>query len=166
MHLNYIFCLFISTSLSFSLFFLFFTRVFVGKVYKKMWCIYFKSLKIMIYLLVNLKIMIYLLVLIFQISGGCHLYWWQANLDLCFELAAFSNEGSFTCHTYCDTVPLFLKSYPKDPWFSLLNAVLLAKEHSLPISNVLGLMRPAWAGIELTTSRMLRALPLGYYKRS
>jgi hypothetical protein len=44
---------------------------------------------------------------------------------------------------------------PKDPWFSLLNAVLLAKEESLPISNVLGSMRPAQAGLELKTSRML-----------
>jgi hypothetical protein len=35
------------------------------------------------------------------------------------------------------------------------NAVLLAKEQSLPISNVLGLARLARAGFELTTSRML-----------
>jgi hypothetical protein len=33
-----------------------------------------------------------------------------ANLDLCFELTAFSSEGSFTCHTYCDTGPPFLRS--------------------------------------------------------
>jgi hypothetical protein len=26
-----------------------------------------------------------------------------ANLDLCLALTAFSSEGSFTCHTYCDT---------------------------------------------------------------
>jgi hypothetical protein len=38
-----------------------------------------------------------------------------ANLDLCLVLTAFSSEGSFTCHTYCDTGPLFLRSYPKDP---------------------------------------------------
>jgi hypothetical protein len=36
-----------------------------------------------------------------------------------------------------------------------LNAVLLAKEQSLPILNVLGFTRPARAGLELTTSRML-----------
>jgi hypothetical protein len=48
-----------------------------------------------------------------------------ANLDLCLAL---SSEGSFTCHTYCDTGPPFLWSYPKDPWFSLLNAMLLLKE--------------------------------------
>jgi hypothetical protein len=72
-----------------------------------------------------------------------------ANLDLCLALMAFSSEGSFTCHTYCDTGPPFLRSYPKDPWFSLLNAVLLAKEQSLPILNVFCLTRPAWAGLEL-----------------
>jgi hypothetical protein len=40
-----------------------------------------------------------------------------ANLDLhvCFALTAFSSEGSFTCHTNCDTGPPFLRSYPKDP---------------------------------------------------
>jgi hypothetical protein len=35
-----------------------------------------------------------------------------ANLDLCLALTAFSSEGSFTCHTYCDTGPPFLRSYP------------------------------------------------------
>jgi hypothetical protein len=48
----------------------------------------------------------------------------------------------------------FLRSYPKDPWFSLLNAVLL-EEQSVPILNVLGLTQPARAGFELRTSRML-----------
>jgi hypothetical protein len=38
-----------------------------------------------------------------------------ANLDLCLALTAFSSEGSFTCHTYCDTGPPFLRSYLKDP---------------------------------------------------
>jgi hypothetical protein len=38
-----------------------------------------------------------------------------ANLDLCLALTALSSEGSFTCHTYCDTGPPFLRSYPKDP---------------------------------------------------
>jgi hypothetical protein len=75
------------------------------------------------------------------------------NLDLCLALTAFSSERSFTCHTYCDMGPPFLRSYPKDPWFSLLNAVLLAKEQSLPILN--SLTRPARAGLELMTSRML-----------
>jgi hypothetical protein len=78
-----------------------------------------------------------------------------ANLDLCLALTAFSSEGSFTCHTYCDTGHLFLRSYPKDPWFYPLNAVILAKEQSLPILNVLGLTRPARAGLELTTHRLL-----------
>jgi hypothetical protein len=36
-----------------------------------------------------------------------------------------------------------------------LNAVLLAREQSLPILNVLGLTRLARAGLELTTSWML-----------
>jgi hypothetical protein len=75
-----------------------------------------------------------------------------ANLDLCLALTTFSSKGSFTCHTYCDTGPLFLRSYPKDLWFYLLNAVLLAKEQSLSILNVLGLTRPARAGLKLTTS--------------
>jgi hypothetical protein len=78
-----------------------------------------------------------------------------ANLDLCLALTVFSSEGSFTCLIYCDTRPPFLRSYPKDPWFYLLNAVLLAKEQSLPILNVLGLTRPAQAGLELTTYRLL-----------
>jgi hypothetical protein len=78
-----------------------------------------------------------------------------ANLDLCLALTAFSSEGSFRYHTYCNTGPPFLRSYPKDPWFSLLNAVFLAKEQSLPLLNVLGLTRPARAGLELKTSRML-----------
>ena len=38
-----------------------------------------------------------------------------ANLDLCLALKAFSSEGSFTCHTYCDTGPPFFRSYLKDP---------------------------------------------------
>jgi hypothetical protein len=78
-----------------------------------------------------------------------------ANLVLCLALTAFSSEGSFTCHTYCDTGPSFLRSYPKDPWFYLLNAVLLAKEQSLPILSVLGLTWPARAGLKLTTFRLL-----------
>ena len=62
-----------------------------------------------------------------------HCRWRAANLDLCLALMAFSSEGSLACHTCCDTGPPFLRSYPKDPWFSLLNAELLAKEQSLPI---------------------------------
>jgi hypothetical protein len=62
-----------------------------------------------------------------------------SNLNLRLALAALSSEGSFTCHTYCDTGPLFVRSHPNDPLFSLLNVVLLAKEQSLPILNVLGL---------------------------
>jgi hypothetical protein len=30
-----------------------------------------------------------------------------ANLGLCLALTAFSSKGSFMCHTYCDTVPVF-----------------------------------------------------------
>jgi hypothetical protein len=79
-----------------------------------------------------------------------------ANLHLCLAFTASSSEGCFfTCHTNCDTRPPFLWSYyPEDPWFSLLNAVHLAKEQSLPILNVLGLTRPAQARLELTTSQM------------
>jgi hypothetical protein len=78
-------------------------------------------------------------------------------LDLCIALSAFSSEGSFTCHTYCDTGHPYLRSYPRDLWFWFLNTVLfdLAKEHSLPIFKFLGLKRPARVGLELTTFRML-----------
>jgi hypothetical protein len=38
-----------------------------------------------------------------------------ANLDLFLALTAFSSEGSFTCHSSCDTGPPILRSYPKDP---------------------------------------------------
>jgi hypothetical protein len=38
-----------------------------------------------------------------------------ANLDLCLALTAFSSEGSFTCHTYCDTGPLFFKVISERP---------------------------------------------------
>jgi hypothetical protein len=37
-----------------------------------------------------------------------------ANLDQCLALMAFSSEGSFTCHTYCDMGPKFIRSHPKD----------------------------------------------------
>jgi hypothetical protein len=89
---------------------------------------------------------------IFQLSGDCHHY---RSHDLCLALQAFRSTGSFTFHTYCDTGPPFLRSYPKDPWFYLLNAVLWAKRQSLLILNVLGLTRLARAGLELTTSRFL-----------
>jgi hypothetical protein len=59
------------------------------------------------------------------------------------------------CHTYCDVEPPFLMSYPKDPWFSLLNAFLLSREQSLPILKVLSLTWPTERGSKLTTSRML-----------
>jgi hypothetical protein len=35
------------------------------------------------------------------------------NLDILLALMAFSNEGSFTCHTCCDTGPPLLRKYPK-----------------------------------------------------
>jgi hypothetical protein len=49
----------------------------------------------------------------------------DTDANVCLALTAFSRDCSFTCHTYCDTEPLFLRSYPKGPWFSLLNAVLV-----------------------------------------
>jgi hypothetical protein len=58
-------------------------------------------------------------------------------------------------HLNCDTRPPFSRSYPKNLWFSLVNAAHLAKEQSLPILTVLGLTRSARAGLELTTSRVL-----------
>jgi hypothetical protein len=38
-----------------------------------------------------------------------------ANLNLCLALTAFSSEGSFTCHTYCDTGPPFFKVISERP---------------------------------------------------
>jgi hypothetical protein len=88
---------------------------------------------------------------IFQLCGDFHHCRDRAaNLDLCSVLTAFSIEGSFRCHIYCDTGPPFLRSYPKDSLFYLLNAVLLAKEQSLPIFT-----RPARAEFELTTYCLL-----------
>ena len=93
---------------------------------------------------------------IFQQSGDCHHCRWQGcKFRPMLSTTAYSSEGSLSCHTYCDTGPPFLRSYPKDPWFYLLNAVLLAKEQSLPILNVLGLTRPVRAGLQLTTYRLL-----------
>ena len=43
-----------------------------------------------------------------------------ADLDLCLALTAFSSEGTFTCHNYCDTGPPFLKGHirkTRDPHF-------------------------------------------------
>jgi hypothetical protein len=75
------------------------------------------------------------------------------NLDLWLAIWAFSSEGSFTCQT--DSGPPFLRSYSKDLWFLLLNAVLLAKKQLLPIFNILGLTWPARVGLKLATSQML-----------
>jgi hypothetical protein len=33
-----------------------------------------------------------------------------ANLDICSALVAFSSEGSFTCHIYCDTASVYTVS--------------------------------------------------------
>jgi hypothetical protein len=61
------------------------------------------------------------------------------NLDLCLALTAFSCEDSFMFHTYCNTRPLFLRSYPKDPLFSLLNDALLQKSNHY-LFKILALM--------------------------
>jgi hypothetical protein len=71
---------------------------------------------------------------IFQLSGGCHHYRWQGcKLRPCLAPMTFWDEGSFRCHTCCDTGSPFLRSYPKNLWFSFQNATLLAKEQPLPI---------------------------------
>jgi hypothetical protein len=77
-----------------------------------------------------------------------------ANLTICLPLTAFSSEGSFTCHTHCDTSVVKVIS-ERPVILTSENAVLLAKEQSLPILNVLGLTQPARAGLELTTFLML-----------
>jgi hypothetical protein len=64
-----------------------------------------------------------------------------AYLNLCLALTAFSSVYSFMCYTYCDTGPPFIRSYRKDPWFSTMNVMLLAKEQSLHIMNILDLMQ-------------------------
>jgi hypothetical protein len=41
-----------------------------------------------------------------QLPSECSHYRWQdCNLDLFLALMVFSNEGSFPCHTCCDTEP-------------------------------------------------------------
>jgi hypothetical protein len=35
-----------------------------------------------------------------------------ANLDLCLALAAFKSEGTYSCHTYCNTGPRFRWYHP------------------------------------------------------
>jgi hypothetical protein len=78
------------------------------------------------------------------------------NLDLCLAPTAFSSEGPFMCHTYCDTGPLFFLGHIQkthDSHFWMLCSCW--RSNHLPISYILGLTRPALAGLELTTSRML-----------
>jgi hypothetical protein len=90
---------------------------------------------------------------IFQLSGDCH----HCRRQGCKFRPVFSACKRLLAVRvlYCDTGPPFLRSYPKDPWFYLLNVVLLAKEQSLSILNVLGLTQPARSGLELTTYRLL-----------
>jgi hypothetical protein len=45
----------------------------------------------------------------------------------------FSSEGSFTCHTCCNTGPLLLRSYQKDRWSILVNVRRLTKAQSFSI---------------------------------
>jgi hypothetical protein len=49
-----------------------------------------------------------------------------ANLDLCLALTAFSTRVLLRATPTATQDLPFLRSYPKDPWFSLLNAVLWA----------------------------------------
>jgi hypothetical protein len=37
-----------------------------------------------------------------------------ANVDLWVALMVFSSEGSFSCHTYCNTGPRFIRFYPNN----------------------------------------------------
>jgi hypothetical protein len=41
-----------------------------------------------------------------------------AKLDQCLALVAFTSDGSFSCHTYCDTGPRFIRSPMADPGIS------------------------------------------------
>jgi hypothetical protein len=117
---------------------------------KNVWCFFLNNMcSFHIYSPFCLFVLFCVARAIFQLSGDCHHYRWRAaNLDLCLALTAFSSEGSFTCLTYCDTGHPFLRSYPKDPWFSHLNAMLLAKEQLIPILNVLGLTRHQNSGAQ------------------
>jgi hypothetical protein len=73
-----------------------------------------------------------------------------ANLDLCLPLMAFSSEGSFTCHTYCDMRPPYLRSSEKP-------VILTSECRALDEGAITTYFkrRPTRAGLELTTSRML-----------
>jgi hypothetical protein len=74
-------------------------------------------------------------------------------------LTAFSSEGSFTCHTYCDTgPPFFFKVISERPVILPSECRALGEEAITTYFkrlNVLGLTRPAQAGLELTTYRLL-----------
>jgi hypothetical protein len=39
----------------------------------------------------------------------------DTDLDLCLALVAFSSEGSFTCHTYCETGRPYFKVISERP---------------------------------------------------
>jgi hypothetical protein len=101
-----------------------------------------------------------------QLSGDCHQYRWQGckyRPTCMLSTYGFLQWGlSYVPHLLWHGTSI-LRSYPTDPWFSLLNAVHLAKEQSLPILYVLGLTKTARAGFKLTTSWMLsKTLSLGY----
>jgi hypothetical protein len=62
-----------------------------------------------------------------------HYRWRTANIYTYLALLAFSSENSSPCHRLLWHGTSFSRSYPKDSWFSLLNADHLAKEQSLCI---------------------------------
>jgi hypothetical protein len=83
---------------------------------------------------------------------------WAANLDLCLALTALSSEGSFTCHTYCDTGPPFFKVISERP------VILPSECRALGEGGITTYSRrlPARAGLELTTYCLLSESTTGY----
>jgi hypothetical protein len=58
-------------------------------------------------------------ILVFFYSRLSNIFGYQAavtitGLDLCLALTTFISEGSFKCHTYCDTGPQIIQSHPQD----------------------------------------------------
>ena len=84
---------------------------------------------------------------IFQLSGVCHNYRWKG----CKIEAYARRSGPWADRDLYRASPAVTRVISERP----VSAVLLAKEQSLPILNVLGLTQPVRAGLQLTNYRLL-----------
>jgi hypothetical protein len=78
-----------------------------------------------------------------------------AKLDLCLALTAFSSEGSFTCHTYCDTGPPFFKVISERPVILTSECRALGEGAITAYFKRLRFDAAGPSGARLTTSRLL-----------